>query len=455
MDPRPLRHAASSAVGATTVQRLAIFSVTSVSCILVLGALRFVYLQPGQGIYLPAYLAFIYLFRYCSMRAILDPDSREHFYIAFGLAISIVRYFLIFTPMEPYVDILTIATFYCFAYSQALILRDSLKPRRIVNAIFLASAVAFALMVIQYAVFLRMGPHPFLLDRTRIETQVGPVWLLASVGSLIMFLLNLHIRAALEIDDFAIRLRLGFLIVTWLLFLVFFLLDEGVHFGWFGPHKHISDILLILPMICVLHGLAMPRWVERLFTGLYFLDRRTSRELTLFVLTRIVRNSTGSALTELAMATAERLKLSPEEQQQIFLACEFLEAPCPTGTAIPVVGAPWESLAVASVPEHWRLAAEQQLVYKAWRVKRAVELGAPGRSLPARVIAAARGFLIGKEPGGSDEAYLWHEVCRVAQESALTPEGLSGAGAAVTIDERLVPACFKSVSQRTRPTQRK
>lgn len=397
---------------ATPPRRAVLAGIATCAVFLLFLALRHVWRHPDALVYLPAYLIFIYLFHQSWMMAICER-SKERLFVALGLSFSVLRYPLLFTSLEPYLDVLTVLTFYFFAYSQALLLEESRRLIRALNAAGALSVAFYLLMVLDYWVFVSLGPRPYLLDRLQLETRVGPVWLLASVGAFIGFLFDFHLRAALETDDFAIRLRLGFLLLSWPLLMAFFVLDEGVHFGWVRPHQELSDFLLVLSILFVQLGLAMPRPVEKFFSSLYFLDRHTSRELTLFVLTRLVRHSTGSALTELAMATAEQLGIDRRERQQIFLACEFLAAEDQAEGAgedgnFVSSERDWEELIVTSAPEGRRLALHQQTVFKAWRLKRAVMQGArPNR--PARLIAACRDYLLGGDPAEHDPD-LWRAV---------------------------------------------
>lgn len=389
-------------------------AVGTIAIILLVLAVRHVHLYPDALIYFPAYLIFIYLFFYSWLRVARQPDRRDgRILVAAGISLSILRYPLLFTPLMPYLDILTVSSFYALARSQTLLLQESRGVRRFINGIFLTSLVCYMLMVGDYWLSLAIGPQPYLLTRIELETKVGPVWLLASLISLIAILLYLHIRAIRETDDIAIRLRLSSLILTWCFFLVFFVLDEGVHFGWFEPRRHVSDLFLLLPSAFIQLGLAMPNRMERFFYGLDFLDRRTSRELTLFVLTQIARNSTGSALTELALAAAERLGLGREERRQIYLACEFLDVHCNWAATANPGGGRWEELKVSSQTERRRLATEQQLVFKAWRLKRAVEQGAPGPAPAAQLVAAARDYLLGLSLAGYER-----ELAAAVREAA-------------------------------------
>lgn len=456
MQPSLIRDVAGFWRTAKTGRRTALASILLLALLLAALSILHVCKSPDAFVYLPAYLIFINLFRSSWMRYLRDSRQREQLFIAIGLSISILRYPLLFTPVEPYLDFMTVASFYFFAYSQTLVLQEPRRSRLVLNAAFAASMVFYAFLVGQYWTSLIVGPRPYLLTRAVIETQVGPVWLLASITMFIGFLLFFHVRAAVEIDDFAIRLRLGFLIVTWLLFLVFFILDEGYHFGWFSPDRHLSDIFLVLPIVCIGLGLAMPRLVERCFASMHFLDRRTSRELTLFVLTQIVRHSTGSPLTELSLAVAERLGLTREERLEIHLACEFLETGYPAEANTPAAEASWEQLAVASTPERRRLADEQRLVFRAWRLKRAVEAGIPATGLNAKVIAAARDYLLGKDRADTPhEQELWAVVCLAAQAAVGQQAPPPDLFRLETRVETAVGTYEKKVSQRTGPLKKR
>ena len=370
-----------------------LFFLRASSFLMIFEAFAYVYRHHSDLIYLPAYLVVIYLFQFSWTRVFKGNQEKENLFIGFGLTFIIVRYLLTFTQFDPYLDFLIVTTFFCFAYSQALILQKNRWLRMSVTGVYLASLVIFALMI--WEVF-HPGQAPLYLNQNTLESSLKPFWFLCSVGLQILFLLDFHSRALMEIDDFTIRLRLGFLIATWLLFLGFFLFREGGRFGWFPFNQIAGDIVLVLSSIFITLGLAMPRWFESAFTALTFLDRRTSREVTLFVLSQIARNSTGSQFTELTLAAADRLGLSPEERRTVFLASELLEANF-LGNRDNSAGrsSVWEELAVTSDRANRRLAAQQRLVFKAWRVKRNLEQGIPDYSLPFQIITAARDYLMG------------------------------------------------------------
>jgi len=405
MRSRFLREASIRWKCAATLKRAAYLIITVAACLLAFLVVRSTWLGRSALLNLLAYLIFIYLLQFSWVRFISDSSQREHLFIALGLSAAFLRYLPIFVPPEPYLDVLTITTFYCFAYSQAMVLQESRRLRLALNGVFLGSLVFLALMLAQYWAYLHLDPSLLSFSKEQIETQIGPVWFLSSVGLLILFLLDFHIRATFEVENFAIRLRLGLLITAWLLFLAFFLYDEGSQFGWFPFDRRLGDVIIDVTSVCIALGLAMPRWVEEFFVGLTFLDRRTSREVTLFVLSKVVRRSTGAPLTELAMTVADRLGLGRRDRKLVFLTCELLEADYLGSQGANVGETPWEELSVSSISENRRLAAEQQLVFEAWRLKRSIELGAPGSSLPARLIAAARDHLL-----GHDLAIMGHDL---------------------------------------------
>ncbi|MGQ9780138.1 MAG: hypothetical protein ACUVRM_09740 [Bacillota bacterium] len=259
-------------------RRTGLVGVTLGSLFLLFLALRHVRLHPDALVYLPAYLVFIYLFHQ-SWGLFLCTGARERFFVALGFSLSVLRYLLLFTPLEPYLDILTVLTFYSFAYSQALVFEESPRAFRFLKIVGFLSLAFYLAMVLDYWAWCSLGPRPYLFDRLRLETGIGPIWLLSSLGLLIGFLLYVHLRAALETDDFPIRLRLWFLVLSWLFFAAFFLRDEGVHFGWFVPNRKIYDLLLVLSIIFTQLGLAMPRPVERFLTSLYFSTAKPAGKL--------------------------------------------------------------------------------------------------------------------------------------------------------------------------------